>query len=578
LRGLCRTLFAAGLLVVLAVPALAAREAIAGVVLPIALEQGANAAIAEYLHLRKTALNQYDFSEPQLNAVAYRLLQDKKNADAIAIFELNIAMFPKSANARDSLAEAYARTGDTASAKREYVRALSMLDRGDAAPSTRSAVFLRANIRRQLERLRVYPIYEPLTGIYRADDGRAISISIAEPNFGTTPPTLRFTEWPSGRVRTLHQRSETSYFAGTSLEDASPVQFRVDFLTGDDGRSTSFTLAGEGPTVVAARIPTPPVERVVFRSGAAEIEGSLSAPPGGDRHPAIVLVHGSGKATRDTPGFGELANFLVLEGFTVLRYDKRGYGESTTGETVYPFLDELSRDAASAVRYLRSRPEADPARVGMMGFSEGAWVAGIAASYIPREVAFLVLLSGGGVSPSHQERYRVRAEMEAAGFDEKTIAEATSYMDLKFEVARTGEGWDRYAKRSRDARRSPWIRYTGRWGSLGFAEAAWSQALGYEPASRLAALGMPVLAILGERDLLTPVDDTVASLRASFAGERASQLDIAIVPKANHLMLESESGAIRFSQSELPRLERYAPGYFDALSTWLDRWCGTGAE
>jgi hypothetical protein len=565
-------------LFVLCVPALAAREPIAGVVLPIASTEGANAAIAEYLHLRKTASNSYDFSEAQLNAVAYRLLQDKKNDDAIAIFELNIAMFPKSANARDSLADAYARSGDTTAAKREYIRALSMLDRGNAAPSSRSAAFLKANIRRQLERLRVYPIYEPLTGVYRADDGRAISISIAEPNYGTTPPTLRFTEWPSGRVRTLHQRSDVSYVAGTSLEDASPVQFRVDFLTGDDGRASSLTLAGEGATLFATRVPAPPVERVVFRSGAAELEGSLSAPPGGDRHPAVVLVHGSGKATRDTPGFGELANFLVLEGFTVLRYDKRGYGESTTGETVYPFLDELSRDAAAAVRYLRSRSEADPARVGLMGFSEGAWVAGIAASYIPRDVAFLVLLSGGGVSPSHQERYRVRAEMEAAGFDENTIAEATAYMDLKFEVARTGGGWDVYVKRSREVRRSPWIRYTGRWGSLGFATAAWNQALGYEPASRLAAVEMPVLAILGENDLLTPVDDTVTSLRKGFAGERASQLEIKIVPKANHLMLESESGAIRFSQSELPRLDRYAPGFFDTLSVWLGRWCENGVR
>jgi pimeloyl-ACP methyl ester carboxylesterase len=122
------------------------------------------------------------------------------------------------------------------------------------------------------------------------------------------------------------------------------------------------------------------------------------------------------------------------------------------------------------------------------------------------------------------------------------------------------------------------MRYTGRWGSREFAGAAWTQALGYEPASRLAAIDMPLLAILGERDLLTPVDATVAALRESFAGARASQLEVAIVPRANHLMLESASGAIRFSQSELPRLERYAPGYFEALGAWLERWCDTRTE
>ncbi|MBI2213487.1 MAG: alpha/beta fold hydrolase [Acidobacteria bacterium] len=573
MRFVRRSLVAALLVVALAHRASAAREPIGNVILAIANEQGANEAIAEYLHLRKTAVHQYDFSEPQLNAVGYRLLQDKKTDEAIAIFELNIAMFPRSANARDSLAEAYARVGNTVAARREYQRALSMLGRSDAAPSNQSAAFLKANIRRQIERLRRYPIYESLTGLYRASDGRAISISIAEPNFGTTPPTLRLTEWPSGRVRTLHERSESSYVAGPSLDDASPVQLRVDFLPGDDGRAALLTLVEENATVIAMRIAMPPVERVVFRSSGAEIEGSLSTPGSGERHPAIVLVHGSGKATRDTPGFGELANFLVLEGFTVLRYDKRGYGESTTGETNYPFLDDLARDAATAVRFLRSRAEADPQRVGLLGFSEGAWVAGIAASHMPHDVAFLILLSGGGVSPSQQERYRVRAEMEAAGFNDATIADASRYMDLKFQVARTGTDWSRYARRARSMRRSPWMRYTGRWGTLEFAKVAWAQVLGYEPATRLSAIEMPVLAILGERDLLTPVDDTASSLRSSFVGKRATLLDVAIVPRANHLMLESDSGAIRFSQSELPRLERYAPGYFESLRAWLGRWC-----
>jgi diguanylate cyclase (GGDEF)-like protein len=41
-----------------------------------------------------------------------------------------------------------------------------MLDRGDAAASPRNAAFLKSNIRRQLERIRRYPIYEPLTGLY----------------------------------------------------------------------------------------------------------------------------------------------------------------------------------------------------------------------------------------------------------------------------------------------------------------------------------------------------------------------------------------------------------------------------
>ncbi|HET9698299.1 MAG TPA: amidohydrolase family protein, partial [Terriglobales bacterium] len=63
-------------------------------------------------------------SEAAINQLGYQLLGDNKSADAIAMFELNTEMYPKSANTFDSLGEAQFKLGDTAKAVASYRRAL----------------------------------------------------------------------------------------------------------------------------------------------------------------------------------------------------------------------------------------------------------------------------------------------------------------------------------------------------------------------------------------------------------------------------------------------------------------------
>ncbi len=90
------------------------------------MREGAQAAIAEYRRLRAEEPEGYDFSEPQLNALGYALLQHQRYDDAIAIFLLNVEMFPKSFNVYDSLGEAYMLRGDRALAIQNYRRSLEL--------------------------------------------------------------------------------------------------------------------------------------------------------------------------------------------------------------------------------------------------------------------------------------------------------------------------------------------------------------------------------------------------------------------------------------------------------------------
>jgi CubicO group peptidase (beta-lactamase class C family) len=65
-------------------------------------------------------------TEPQINRIGYALLANRRLADAIAIFGLNVHRFPDSFNAYDSLGEAYAAAGDAANAIANYQRSLEL--------------------------------------------------------------------------------------------------------------------------------------------------------------------------------------------------------------------------------------------------------------------------------------------------------------------------------------------------------------------------------------------------------------------------------------------------------------------
>ncbi len=62
--------------------------------------------------------------EEAVNALGYRLLGEDRRRDAIAVFQRNARTFARSANAEDSLAEAYAKTGDRPQALAHYRAAL----------------------------------------------------------------------------------------------------------------------------------------------------------------------------------------------------------------------------------------------------------------------------------------------------------------------------------------------------------------------------------------------------------------------------------------------------------------------
>jgi dienelactone hydrolase len=148
-------------------------------------------------------------------------------------------------------------------------------------------------------------------------------------------------------------------------------------------------------------------------NGGIRLAYSIDFPAGSGPFPAVVFGHGSGQVTRQQ--LRPLAQQLTARGFAVLRFDKRGVGESTgvySGVGVansFAMFADLSSDVVAAVRFLRTQPGIDATRVGLFGVSQAGWILPVAARDLG-DAAFMVLWSGPVCTVGEENYYSDLAE------------------------------------------------------------------------------------------------------------------------------------------------------------------------
>lgn len=339
-------------------------------------------------------------------------------------------------------------------------------------------------------------------------------------------------------------------------------------------------------------------EDVKFTVGDKELAGILTHPAAGVPGPALVLLHGSDRSGRDEPYYIEHAQQLVRAGVAVLRYDGPGWGGGAAGSG-FETLEDRAAEAIAAVKYLQARPDIQPDAVGLWGVSQGGWICQMAAA-VYDGVAFIIPVSGPGVTPAEQEAYRVEAESRAAGFAEDEIAKAALLRRLMVDIVlpaplfqqinlaagqRLGGGlWDEMAELAYGVNPvDPAAEHgkvveilTGiageRWTEFlhlddvlpmltsfppqvwGMVKAQMRAVMQVDPADFLTQVRCPVLAIFGEKDTSLPVEKSVALYR-HYLGEAGNEaVTIKIFPNASH--------TIRVG-------EEFADGYFDSMVDWL---------
>jgi len=174
-------------------------------------------------------------------------------------------------------------------------------------------------------------------------------------------------------------------------------------------------------------------ESIRFHSDGFTLAGTLYMPNGAGPHPAVVLFHGSGPAGRlDVP-----AQWFAHHGVAALTYDKRGVGESTGNWHDVAFMT-LCDDGLAAIQLLKARPDIDKKRIGVWGLSQGGWLAPLAASR-SNDIAFVIAVSGPGVSPGEQMIFFYLRELINGGMPKAQAEEASALRREVWTYMETGQ-------------------------------------------------------------------------------------------------------------------------------------------
>lgn len=325
----------------------------------------------------------------------------------------------------------------------------------------------------------------------------------------------------------------------------------------------TLLLAGLAASAAAAAAPAFSEREVRFANGSVELRGTLMLPATSGRHPAVVFLHGSGPHARE--GFRPYAEELARLGLASLFFDKRGSGASG-GSWTTSSLDDLAGDALAAVAHLMGLQEIDPARIGFWGVSQAGWVAPLAASR-SQDIAFMVLISGGGVTPRESELFSYEQQFERAGLSAAEKAEAREVLDAYFAYLASGEGRPELVARLEalaGTTLEPLGQQLGRILPSQENRANWSWVATWDPAPHIARITCPVLLLFGDRDREQPTAAAARAWREGLAKAGNDQVTLMIFPGAGHgIRLPGQGG----HSGRAP----FADGYVEAQLGWLWR-------
>ena len=299
-------------------------------------------------------------------------------------------------------------------------------------------------------------------------------------------------------------------------------------------------------------------EEVCFSSRDLILSGTLHRPTGVGPHPATLMLQGSGAADRDSGGyFPPIRDHFIENGLAVFSWDKPGIGRST-GDWRQRTLFDRGDEALDALAWLREQPGIDADRVGVWGHSQGGWIGPLVASR-SRDVAFLVVNSGPGITPEAQDFYGIEHTLRQDGVSEAEIEQALTWMQSLHDAAREGMPFEQLQSELLEPSRGTAAeRYFGGIGPEDWPFFVLNFQHPYDPVPSLEHVACPMLALFGELDPLVPVEESARIFEAAARESGNHDLTIHIFSGADHRIRVGD--ALRF-----------APGYLEVMSDWLRR-------
>ncbi len=331
-------------------------------------------------------------------------------------------------------------------------------------------------------------------------------------------------------------------------------------------------------------------EEISFTNGENTFAGTLTIPETGGKHPAVILITGSGAQNRDEEIMGFkpfkiIADHLSRYGIAVLRYDDRGFGESK-GKTVNESTTmDFATDVEKAFAYLKGRSDIDASKIGLLGHSEGGVVAPMVASR-NKDIAFIILMAGTAVKGEDVMNEQKKLIMQLAGATPQEIEKSINHSKDLFKALRTGKGMEQVKQELKEevlamaakdtaqkpktkkeeeqldaaldaqlkSYQSPWMRYF----------------IDLNPQPFLEKVTCPVLILFGELDVQVSAKQNEIPMRNALNKAGNKDVTIHILPKANHLFMTAKTGNI----DEYGMLKHeFVAGFLVNISEWTRKVC-----
>ena len=295
---------------------------------------------------------------------------------------------------------------------------------------------------------------------------------------------------------------------------------------------------------------------VQFTNHEISFHGIVTEPRTPGSYPAVVLVGGSGPSAATE--LQAIADFFAQNGFVALAYDKRGSGTSG-GSWTKSSLSDLASDVLEAIKFVRHQPSVDSMQIGLWSISQGGWVAGAAAPRC-KELSFVIVVTGGGATPRVVEEYGYRNRMKHGGVADSMQAVAMKLIRQYFDYLETGKNRSMLEKSIAEAKNQSW------YASIGIERvlpsdkfcAKWSWVPTYNPKDDIQHITIPVLVLLGGRDIFTPYQETESGWREGLTLAKNPNFKIKTFPDAGHGITIGDH-----------KSRKYAPDYFDTMREWL---------
>ena len=343
----------------------------------------------------------------------------------------------------------------------------------------------------------------------------------------------------------------------------------VTVTTGVDGNLLSVRIPSQGVDIIRVDLASvttrlavhsnPGDEPVTIPATGFNLGATVTRPkspaPGG-RYPAVIILSGFGANDRDgyflgVPVMGQLAGALADAGFLTVRYDKRGYGQSG-GRSESATLIDYSDDARTVLRWLAERKDVDPKRIAVVGDSDGAWVAMLAAS---REKRFAAIATIGAPASTGAE---VVLELQKRTLDQLDLApqERAKREALQKQIIAAVQSDKGLADLPPDIRKS--------------ADSPWFQSvLNFAPGKVLKDVRQPLLILHAGLDHEVPVGDAERLATIAQKEGESKSVELLIVKGVNHLLVPAVTGEL----SEYGALtdRNVSKDVSSAVSGWLTR-------